>query len=444
MVGRKHVVLCFMSLLLCLGAVGTSVAQGIKTGEGDTELGPTAFVMGFNRITVYQTQIVGDGSDYSLPSVASAGEEWVVSILDITNFGTAPQTLTLADFQWIPVEGGDPVTSNVSQGPSAQLGFADVQSNGSATVPVDSTIRVAIAFSIPTEDATQFAPVVMLGDEQVNATSTIVDKLDVTALSPVQPWSGSQGVVQTVPGNGTIEVSIGGTVQVVSLAGVVTPPTDKCFGAESSAAVVSLSGGSVWVEDDPTSEDSLVWYWDASRGHLALLNQSLVEQGFGAYNDGSDTAYATWLAADTEAAETDEVGLWSVCKGAGGEWINPPTPAPAPTKTADEVRAEYTWPDIRDVVIRPQQFEGEKIAFQGEVFNIPPGQDASVFEFQVYVTSPTGDLEAVYVYFEGDATGIYEGTYVTVYGEGAGYVTGTNAYGGEITQPLVRADIIDR
>ena len=35
--------------------------------------------------------------------------------------------------------------------------------------------------------------------------------------------------------------------------------------------------------------------------------------------------------------------------------------------------------------------------------------------------------------------GVYEGTVVIVYGEGAGTFSGTNAMGGKITQPLVRA-----
>lgn len=49
----------------------------------------------------------------------------------------------------------------------------------------------------------------------------------------------------------------------------------------------------------------------------------------------------------------------------------------------------------------------------------------------------------MYVYYEGAISGIYEGTWIPVYGVGDGYMTGTNAFGGEITQPLVRAEIID-
>jgi len=317
MLGRYRVIVCLISFLLCLSATGPGVAQEPRQQFGTRVPQPAAFVSGFNRIVVYQTQIVRGEADYGL--AATPGTLWVVSVLDITNFGIEAQTISLADFQYVVDDEGTPVAADLSQGASAQLGFTDVQADGSVAVPVDSTVRMAVAFPLPDVPATEPIPRIVFGDEQVNVASTTVPSLDVTVLSPVQPWVGAQGAVQTVPGNGTIEVGIADTVETVSLAGVVTPPVDGCFGAEASAAVLSLSGGTVWVEDDPTSDGSLVWYWDDGRGHLVLLNQALVEQGFGAYDDESGTAYAAWLAVKSQTAETSETGLWSTCEGAGGE-----------------------------------------------------------------------------------------------------------------------------
>jgi len=274
---------------------------------------PVAFVSGSNRIVVYQTQSVGDEAAYGL--AVTPGTHWVVSVLDITNFGTEAQTITLADVQYVVEEDGTPVAADLTPAPSAQLGFTDVQADGSVPIPVDATVRIAVAFPLPAEPAMEPIPHIMFGDEQVNVASTTVPSLFVTILLSVQPWTGSQGVIQTVPGNGTIEIDMAGAVETVSLAGVVTPPLDGCFSAESSAAVVSLAGESVWVEDDPTSEGSLVWYWDEDQGHLILLNQALVEQGFGAYDDASGTAYAVWLASKSESAETAGTGLWGTCEG---------------------------------------------------------------------------------------------------------------------------------
>ena len=374
--------------------------------RSDVEAGPAAFVAGSNRILVHQTQVVEDGADYGLSATSEPpGAVWVISILDITNFGTMPQALSMGDFQLLVSDGDDRVSAESSQGLSVELEFADVQTDGSVTIPVDAAIRLAMAFAIPGEalgngSAIPDEPRLAFGDDQVNIGSTVVDELDSSILPAVESWAGIQGSVQTVPGTGTIEVNIAGTIQTAQLAGVATPPADGCFGAESAAAVLSLSSGPVWVEDDSTSDGSLIWYWDAGRGHLGLMNESLVEQGLGAYDDGYDGAYAAWLMAKSDSAEKSETGLWDTCRGAAGEWINPPTPAPVPTKTADEVRAEYTWVDIRDLAIRPQQFEGEQVAFQGEVFNIPTGP-GEVFEFQVMVATPTGDTEAGVRLFRG-------------------------------------------
>jgi endonuclease YncB( thermonuclease family) len=423
-------------LLLCVGAAGNLGTTGALAQQEATASG---FVSGFNRIMVHQTENAGDGADYGL--AASTGTDWVVSILDITNFGTAAQAISLGDFFLVSAEGRDPVPAALSQEPSATFGFADVQPDASATVLVDSTIRVAVAFAVPSADTSaSFTPALAFGDEQATVVGTLVDKLDLARLPAVQPWVGAQGAVVSVPGDGALEVNVGGAAQTVTLAGITTPPADGCFGAESSAAVTTLSGGSVWVEDDPSSDGSLVWYWDGGQGHLGLLNEALVEQGLAGFDSGyAGTAYAGWLSAKSSTATEAGTGLWEMCRDVEGEWINPPTPAPVPTKTADEVRADYTWVDTRDLVIRPNEFQGEQIAVQGSVFNIGVDEDGFT-TMQIWLD---GGSEAAVIGYDGDTRGIYEGTWVTVYGEGYGTFEGTNAFGGTISQPLIFADIVD-
>jgi hypothetical protein len=92
-------------------------------------------------------------------------------------------------------------------------------------------------------------------------------------------------------------------------------------------------------------------------------------------------------------------------------------------------------------VIRPDSFIGEKIVVSGEVFVIQV--EGTLTAMQIFVTTVDGSREAVAVGYEGDTTGIYEGTSVTVYGVGAGKIEGTNAFGGYVVQPLIRADIVD-
>ena len=45
--------------------------------------------------------------------------------------------------------------------------------------------------------------------------------------------------------------------------------------------------------------------------------------------------------------------------------------------------------------------------------------------------------------YDGDTTGMFEGTFVSVYGTVVGVLSGTNAFGGPITDPLVQADLVE-
>jgi hypothetical protein len=422
-----------MSALMSLGVAGTF---GTTQAVAADSVSASGFVVGPNRVMVYQTELVVDGAAYGLD--VSKSDTWVVSILDVTNVGTVSQTISLGDFHLVATEGGDPIASEASQGPSSALGLDDVQADGSATMPVDSTIRVAVAFAVPAGVVTGFEPSLGFGVEQTDISSTVVDALDATALSPVQPWTGTRGTVQAVPGNGTIQIAGLAAMEDVPLAAVDTPPADGCFGAESSKAVTSLSGGLVWIEGDPTSDGALVWYWDSEHGHLALLNQHLIEEGLAGYDANYDgTAYASWLQSKSVTAQGLQSGLWEVCQSLEGEWINHAGQAPA------EGREGYTWIDTGALVGAPDSFDGEKIAFQGEVFNILAGEGEGI-QMQLWVITPAGEREAVFVHYYGDFSAIQVGSALTVYGEGEGTVSASNAYGETMTQPRILAEIIDQ
>lgn len=122
--------------------------------------------------------------------------------------------------------------------------------------------------------------------------------------------------------------------------------------------------------------------------------------------------------------------------------LDQPTVAPLPTAEPTAVpdkRAQYQTIDARDLVIRPGTFEGKKIVVSGSVFNIQVEGDFTFM--QIWVDG--GNYDAVMIGYQGNSIGIYEGTYITVYGTGRGTLDGTNAYGGKITQPLIKADIVD-
>src|SRR5207247_499716 len=56
---------------------------------------------------------------------------------------------------------------------------------------------------------------------------------------------------------------------------------------------------------------------------------------------------------------------------------------------------------------------------------------------QVWVTAPDGSTEPVSVGFDGDTTGMFKDSYVVVWATVVDTLSGTNGFGGSITQPLV-------
>ena len=146
-----------------------------------------------------------------------------------------------------------------------------------------------------------------------------------------------------------------------------------------------------------------------------------------------------------------------VALGHAGSLDRPqPTPTATPVPTDDEIKASYpALADVRELAIRPGGMYGDKIVFSGSILTIhvaPPGYiealgDAHEKDYaaaiQVTVAAPDGSTEVIVVGYDGDTTGMFEGSYVTVYGTVVDTFTGTNAFGGRITQPLVSAQFVD-
>lgn len=253
------------------GTVGFVPERAVRAAEE----GSAAFVSEFWRVFVHQVEVGADPGKLGID--AEPDSELVVAIVDVTIFGTEEVSLALEDFELLTEASADPIAAEQTGEPSNELGLSDVEANGTASVDVDSTVRVAAAFWVPEESIEDLEPALSFLDESASIDKAVVDAIDVKSLDDPEPWSGKEGVIQEVSGQGSLTVSVTGEVQTVPLAGLMTPPPDECFGAESSEAILSLTGGSIYVEDDPTSDGDLVWFWDAGEGHLRLLNQALIE-----------------------------------------------------------------------------------------------------------------------------------------------------------------------
>lgn len=403
---RLRFVLAFFFLFSIVAGIPGSVRVAMAA---DPE--SAGFVSGNWRIIAHQASLVDEDSSIGLSK--GDGSQFVI-IADVTNIGTSVATLDVGDFKI-----ADSTAAKVDAGQTAdvhrKLKYVELDIAGSIGLTEDETQRIALVFSGISE--AEEAGSLVFGDQELPLEFIIKNKITVAHLEAVPTWAVSQTIVANA-----------------ELNAVEVPSVDDCYGAESATAIQDMTGGTVWVETD----GQLDWYWDASAGQLVPLQATLVTTGLGGHVANDSGVFRPWLESLTDRAKKEKTGLWATCKDARGTWVNPPTPAPP---TAEELRANYQWIDVRDLAIRPHTFEGEKIALEGEVFTIDAEEGFT--GIQIWVTTPTGDIEPVVVAYYGDLIGVYEGTWVVVYGTGAGTFEGTNGFGAAISQPMILADIVD-
>lgn len=95
--------------------------------------------------------------------------------------------------------------------------------------------------------------------------------------------------------------------------------------------------------------------------------------------------------------------------------------------TATEI-ASYTEIYWKDLITYPNNYIGQKVKINGQVFNINGDQ-----ELQMWV----GNYEAIYVVMKDPFSDLYKDSWISVYGTVAGENCGTNALGGSVCQPLL-------
>ena len=98
--------------------------------------------------------------------------------------------------------------------------------------------------------------------------------------------------------------------------------------------------------------------------------------------------------------------------------------------------AMYKEIDWRDLTTYTEKHIMETVHIWGKVFNINSDQ-----EMQIWINNSN---EAVYIFFPNSFSDIYEGDLVDVYGFVREKYCGTNAFGGEVCQPLILASILEK
>lgn len=103
-----------------------------------------------------------------------------------------------------------------------------------------------------------------------------------------------------------------------------------------------------------------------------------------------------------------------------------------------EEKAEYKELDFKQLDKNPDKHSGELVKYSGRIVQIIEGESSS--DIRLGLGEYGSDV--IYIYFD-DVTEFVEDDNITVYGEVVGSYTYDTAVGGQMTVPLISADIIE-
>jgi hypothetical protein len=116
-------------------------------------------------------------------------------------------------------------------------------------------------------------------------------------------------------------------------------------------------------------------------------------------------------------------------KTATVEAINTNRTSTAEAKSVQATKiAEYQTIPWKELITYPDKYTGQKVKVSGQIFNINGDT-----ELQMWI----GNMEAIYVVMAEPFSGIYQDSWIIVYGTVQGQNCGTNAFGGQVCQPLL-------
>jgi uncharacterized secreted protein with C-terminal beta-propeller domain len=195
----------------------------------------------------------------------------------------------------------------------------------------------------------------------------------------------------------------------------ITSPTNRLFTSTSQATSTP----------QPTETSTAVPVPPATQTREAVLaKQTQVAQG------ATATRQAIYeIQTATSVAQNATKTQAAMSKTETVEVLNTNRTSTAEVKAAQATKiAEYQTIPWKELITYPEKYTGQKVKVSGQIFNINGDT-----ELQMWI----GNMEAIYVVMAEPFSGIYQDSWIIVYGTVQGQNCGTNAFGGQVCQPLL-------
>lgn len=171
---------------------------------------------------------------------------------------------------------------------------------------------------------------------------------------------------------------------------------------------------------------------------VAAAVVTLVPPGTDATVIGEDTTGPDGVTRYVHARVGDNEGYLRSDLVSAPHEVTPVPPTPIPPTAAPDYYADYPLIDAADLSKRPDHYKGLRFSVIGKAFNVH--EQGGVTTFQMQAETSGYATVAIVLVFNATYQELQDGIRLRAYCVGAGSTSGTNGFGANVVEPLVRAD----
>lgn len=269
------------------------------------------FVSGPWRVQVVTAKRANEFPEYELE--ARDDKDWIVAIVDVTNWSDDDDTLNPRDFALELPGGEEPrgFARKTTERVAADLDLEPKSTDDGVDIKEGESSRLVLVFELPID---AIDPKLFLDDESLSIQGALDSGPALDALPEMaDPPVATRYELAEVTNGFTLTVGDDKTETVLSF--VDGPLPDECFGEEATRRLKRLATDRLYVED--LDGATLVWS-DEEDGSRRLLNFEQIDGGYAAVSSDVSGPFALWLK-DAEQSSKDRGGaIWKNCTGPHG------------------------------------------------------------------------------------------------------------------------------
>lgn len=319
---------------------------------------PSDFVSGRWRVQVETAQRANAFPEYGLE--ARDDKDWVVAIVDVTNWSRDDDTLNPRDFALELPGGEDPrgFARRTTERLAKELDLEPTSVDDGVDIDAGETERLVLVFEMPID---AIDPKIYLDGESLSIQGAIEGGPTIDAVPDVSdPPTADRVNLNDVVNGFTVTIGDEATETVLSF--VDGPLPDECFGEEATRRLKRLATDKLYIEE--LDGATLVWS-EEEDSTRRLLNFEQIYGGYAAVAEDVSGPFAIWLQ-DAEQSSKDRGGaIWKNCTGPHGV-ERPKTPERSSLKIGDGEGGTvpfHPWLDWNPVIVT--QPDGGAWAFFG-------------------------------------------------------------------------------